>query len=115
MLLSLQTSLIIGSLTTLIFVVVVAKKTRMNIRYAIVWILWCFIIVILSLFPSLIDFTARVLSISTPTNAIFLIFIFLVYLISFYLFIKVSHLNENIKLLTYECAELRRKIESNEK
>lgn len=112
---NLQTSLIIGALATLFFVIYVSKKTRMNIRYAIVWIFWCFIILLLSVFPKLIDFIAETLSISTPTNAVFLIFIFLGYLMSFYLFIKVSQLNDRIKILTYECAELRRKKDSDEK
>ncbi len=110
MLSTMQTSLLFGSILTLIFVLVVSKRTRMDIHYTIIWIVWALIIIILSLFPKLIDWIAQVLSIATPVNAIFLVFIFLVYLISFYLFVRVSQQNEKIKTLTYEIAELKRKI-----
>ncbi|NCB33093.1 MAG: DUF2304 domain-containing protein [Erysipelotrichia bacterium] len=111
MLSTMQTSLLMGSVITLIFVLVVAKRTRMNIHYTIIWIVWALIIIILSLFPKLIDWIARVLSIATPVNAVFLVFIFLVYLISFYLFVRVSQQNEKIRTLTYEIAELKRRLQ----
>lgn len=111
MLSTMQFSLLTGSILTLIFVLVVAKRTRMNIHYTIIWIVWALIIIVLSLFPVLIDWIAKILSIATPVNAIFLIFIFLVYLISFYLFVRVSQQNEKIRTLTYEIAELKRQIQ----
>ena len=113
MLSTMQTSLLSGSILTLIFVLVVARKTKMNIHYTIIWIVWALIIIILSLFPTLIDWIAQVLSIATPVNAIFLIFIFLLYIISFYLFVRVSQQNDKIKTLTYEIAELKKQIRDN--
>lgn len=110
MLSTMQKSLLIGSILTLIFVLATAKKTKMEIRYTILWVTWAFIIIILSLFPSIIDWIARVLSIATPVNAIFLIFVFLVYIMCFYLFIRLSAQNEKIKTLTYEVAELKKKV-----
>lgn len=109
-----QPSLLIGSIATLIFVIFVAKKTSMNIKYAIIWVVWCLIISILSLFPKIIDVVSSILNIATPTNAVFMIFIFLSYLMSFYLFIKVSQLSDYIKTLTYELAEVKRKYEDKE-
>jgi hypothetical protein len=107
---TMQLSLLTGSVLTLIFVLVVAKKTRMNIHYTIIWIIWAAVIIILSIFPTIIDWIARVLSIATPVNAIFLVFIFLLYIISFYLFVRVSQQNDKIKTLTYEIAELKKQI-----
>jgi len=104
-----QMSLLFGSILTLVFVLLVAKKTKMDIRYTIVWVTWAFIIIILSLFPSIIDWIAHVLSIATPVNAVFLVFVFLVYIMCFYLFIRLSAQNEKIKTLTYEVAELKKK------
>lgn len=108
---SLQISMLIGSLSTLIFILVVSRKTKMNIKYTIVWIVWACIIILLSLFPQLINKLASILSIALPVNAVFLVFIFLVYLLSFYLFIMVSKQNEQIKTLTFELAELKRLID----
>ena len=110
---TMQLSLLTGSVLTLIFVLIVAKKTRMNIHYTIIWIIWAAVIIILSIFPTIIDWIAKVLSIATPVNAIFLIFIFLLYIISFYLFVRVSQQNDKIKTLTYEIAELKKQIRDN--
>lgn len=105
---SLQTSLLFGALITLLFIVITSNKVKMNIRYSVVWIIWVFIIIILSIFPTLIDFIASILNIATPVNAMFLIFIFLSYIMNYYLFFKVSQQNEQIKSLTYEIAKLRK-------
>ena len=106
---SLQISMLTGSLGTLIFILIAAKKTNMNIRYTVVWIFWACIIIVLAIFPELIDILERILSIAMPVNALFLVFIFLLYLLCFYLFIMLSKQNEQIKSLTYEIAELKRK------
>ncbi|MEG0577619.1 MAG: DUF2304 domain-containing protein [Bacilli bacterium] len=108
--LTLQSALLVCSFITFIFILVTVKKTRMNIRYAIVWIAWGIIIIILSIFPQIIDKLSVILSISIPTNTLFLIFIFLLYILSFYLFIKVSQLSEEIKTLTYSISALQKEI-----
>ena len=106
----LQTSLLIGSLGTLLFIILTARKVRMNIRYTVVWIVWVIAVMILSLFPTLIDQISAILGIATPVNAALLIFIFLAYLMNYYLFYKVSQQNEQIRSLTYELARLRKEI-----
>ena len=106
----LQTSLLIGSLGTLLFIILTARKVRMNIRYTVVWIVWVIAVMILSLFPILIDQISAILGIATPVNAVLLIFIFLAYLMNYYLFYKVSQQNEQIRSLTYELARLRKEI-----
>lgn len=113
---NLQTSLLLGTICTLIFIFVTIKKTNMNIRYSIAWLSWGIIVLVLSLFPSLIDELSSILSISVPTNTVFLIFMFLLYVMSFYLFIKVSKLTDEIKDLTYSIAKLKDQVEQkNEK
>lgn len=106
--LNLQTALLFGSLATLIFILITVRKTKMNIRYAIVWIAWGIIILFLSVFPGAIEHLSTLLSISLPTNTVFLIFIFLLYILSFYLFVKVSQLSEEIKDLTYAISVLKK-------
>lgn len=107
--------LFLGAVATLIFVIVTAKKMHMNIHYMIVWVLWAFLIIILSLFPGLLDFIAKILGIATPALAILFIFIFLVYIICYYLFIKASNFNDRINKLTYEVAQLRKELEEKNK
>ncbi|MEG0578254.1 MAG: DUF2304 domain-containing protein, partial [Bacilli bacterium] len=71
---SLQFSLLFACIITLIFIFYTIKKTRMNIRYAIVWISWGLVVLILSIFPKIIDYLSYILKISLPVNTIFLIF-----------------------------------------
>ncbi len=107
---TLQISMLLGSLATLVFILQTAKRTHMNIRYSVIWILWSLIMIVLSIFPKLIDAIARVLSISIPVNALFLVLIFFLYIITYYVFIRLSEQNEKIKTLTYEIAELKKRM-----
>ncbi|MEF9892026.1 MAG: DUF2304 domain-containing protein [Anaerorhabdus sp.] len=107
---SLQFSLLFACIITLIFIFYTIKKTRMNIRYAIVWISWGLVVLILSIFPKIIDYLSYILKISLPVNTIFLIFMFLLYVMSFYLFVKVSQLSVEIKTLTYTTAVLKKEL-----
>ena len=103
--------LLLGSIATLIFVVVTGKKMNMNIRYLIVWIIWSSVIMILSIFPQIIEIIARLLHIATPALAILFVFIFLAYIISYYLFINASISNNKINKLIYEISLLKKEIE----
>ena len=105
-------SLFLGSLVTLLFVLITGKKMNMNIRYLIVWIIWAIFIMILSIFPELIVIIADILHIATPALAILFVFIFLLYIISYYLFIKASNANDRINKLTYEIANLKKDLDS---
>lgn len=107
----LQISLFFAGIVTLIFIFITIKKTKMNIRYAIVWITWGIVVLILSIFPQLIVFLSILLGIALPVNTIFLIFMFLLYVMSFYLFIKVSQMSDEIKTLTYATAMLKKELE----
>ena len=78
--------LLIGSILTLIFIIVTGKRMNMNIRYLIVWIIWSIAIMVISIFPKIIDIIASALNIATPALAILSVLLFLNYIISFYLF-----------------------------
>ncbi|MCH1940223.1 DUF2304 domain-containing protein [Holdemania massiliensis] len=111
----LQIALFIASLLTFIFVISCSKKHKMNIRYAIVWTLWSLGIIFISLYPQIVDYISNILNIAVPVNTLFLIMIFLLYLLSFYLFLKISLLNEQIKNIAYEIALIKKELgEKNE-
>lgn len=108
---SYQYTLFFGTSVTIIFIIVSVIRTKMNLKYAIVWILWGFVMLVLSTYPGIIDKVSYLLGISIPANTVFLIFIFLLYLMCFYLFIKVSNLTNEIKNLTYAVSVLKKKTE----
>lgn len=111
----LQLSLFAGSLVVLFIVIKSVLKNKMNIHYAIVWIVWGVGMVIISLFPRIIYDLAFLIGIQMPVNAVFLIMIFLLYCLTFYIYFVISRHNEDIVNLDYEIAVLKKKIEELEK
>ena len=111
----LQLGLFVVSLMTLLYVLFSVVKNKMNIHYAMIWILWGIGTVIISIFPQIIYFVSNIIGIQMPVNTVFLIMIFLLYCLLFYVYMKLSRHNEDIINLNYEIAVLKKKIEEFEK
>ena len=112
---ALRITMIILSIITTLFIITQSKKFKINIKYAVIWILGSIGILILSVFPIILDYISIVLNISTPTNALFFLTIGVLYLLLFYVFTKISYLENRINNLTYDNALLRKKLEDNDK
>ena len=112
---NLQFTLLIVSVAVLLFVLRNIIKNRMNIGYAMVWILWAIGMVVISIFPQVVSWITHILGIQTQSNAVFLITIFLLYCMTFYLYLRISRHNEDLVNLNYEIASLRKKVEELEK
>ena len=111
----LQFGLFAVSFATLIYVLFSVVKNKMNIHYAMIWIIWGIGTVIISIFPRIIYFLSDLIGIQTPVNTVFLVMIFLLYCLSFYVYLKLSRHNSDIINLNYEIAVLEKKIEELEK
>lgn len=107
----LQLALLAGSIIVLFIVLRFVIKNKMNIRFAIIWVIWSLAMIIISIFPSIIYSISNLLGFEKPVNAIFLLMIFLLYCLSFYLFVSISKHNDEILNLNYEIAALKKKIE----
>ena len=107
----LQLALLAGSIIVLFIVLRFVIKNKMSIRFAIVWVIWSLAMIVISIFPSIIYSLSNLLGFEKPVNAIFLLMIFLLYCLSFYLFVSISKHNEEILNLNYEIAALKKKIE----
>ena len=93
----LQLSLLAGSIIVLFIVLKFAIKNKMNIRFAIVWVVWALAMIIISIYPDIVYSLSDLLGFEKPVNATFLLMIFLLYCLSFYLF----KLYINIIILLY--------------
>lgn len=111
----LQFGLFLASLLTFLCVLVNVVKNKINIHYAMAWIIWGLGTIAISIFPQIIYFATDLLGIQMPVNTVFLIMIFLLYCMLFYAYLKLSKHNENIIDLNYEIAILKKKIEKMEK
>ena len=105
----LQLFLILGSISLFIIVIYNVRKNNMYNRYSIIWIIWSLILIIVSVFPSIIYFISNVIGFEKPVNAIFAITIFSLLCFVFYLYKKISKQNEEIIKLNYEISKIKHK------
>ena len=108
---TLQISLLCASVCALIAILFAVKKNKINVRYAVIWIVWGICLILISLFPQLLTFLSRLLDIQMPVNTVFVIMIALLYALSLYAYIKISKHNEEIMNLNYEIAALKKALE----
>lgn len=106
----LQYSLLVVSLLIFIYVVSMVSKKKLNIRYSIVWIIWSLCMIFISIFPKAVMRLTWFMGVEVPANAVFLIMIFLLYCISFYVFLVISKHNNEITTLNYEISNLYKRI-----
>lgn len=111
----LQTILIISS--TLFFAIVfnMVRIKRLELRYALTWILTGLGFIILSIFPSVLRFVSWVLHIQEATNTVFLLIIFFLLLTVFTLTLTLSQNANKVKTMVQEIGILKQKIETLEK
>lgn len=107
----LRLGLLLASLFVTVFIIICIVRNKINIKYSIVWLLWSLLTLIMSIFPETFYGVADLLGIELPVNAVFLIMAALLYGLTFFLYITISKHNEEIIQITYEIADLNKKIE----
>lgn len=96
--------LIICSLLTVVFIIRKIRQSKVQINYAIFWILFSMCLLIFSLFPELSISLAKILGIYSSTNFIFLVILFAVIIKLFFNTIEISNLEYKIKELSQKIA-----------
>lgn len=108
---ALRIALVIGVLVYLIFITVMLKKKSLTLKYALLWIFSAFVMLVLAIFPKIIDSVAYLLGIQNAVNSIFLIFVFFILMILISLTSIVSTQHRKIKTLIQHMAILEKKID----
>lgn len=103
--------LIIATIFVFFILIKNVKKGKLRTDYALGWILAAICLVVIGVFPQLIFWISSELGIMSPANAIFMIIIFLLIVLVFVLFSKVSMLEEKQKNLVQELALLNKKLD----
>lgn len=102
--------LIVGSILFFVFLLRTVKKAKLNIDVATLWIVFALAMVLIAIFPEVVYFFTNIIGIESPTNAIYLVVIFIMLVMIFCLYMKVSNLEIKINKLTETIA-----IEKNKK
>jgi len=96
--------LIVVSLLTTFYILKRIRQSKLQIEYAIFWILFAGVLIVLSLFPWLVTLFTRLIGMQLPVNFIFMVFIFVLMVKMFLMTIELSTLENKVKDLTQELA-----------
>ncbi|MBQ8184809.1 MAG: DUF2304 domain-containing protein [Lachnospiraceae bacterium] len=96
--------LIVASLVTTYYILKRIRQSKLQIEYAIFWLIFAGILVVFSLFPQLIALFTNMVGMELPVNFVFLFFIFVLMLKLFFTTIELSALENKVKDLTQEIA-----------
>ena len=99
--------LIITIIIILAFVIYSSIKSNMNVRYAILWIVWALFLLWIVVFPATAFRVSQALGIQTFTTFLFLVMIGILFMFNYYLYVKTSKLTNEIKRLNYEVSLLK--------
>ena len=99
--------LIITIVIILAFVIYSSIKSNMNVRYAILWIVWALFLLWIVVYPATAFRVSQALGIQTFTTFLFLVMIGILFMFNYYLYVKTSKLTNEIKRLNYEVSLLK--------
>ena len=106
----LQIFLIISILLFLAVIIKFLTKKSLNLKYTLTWLFSGFFMLIISIFPEIIDFVGAIVGIVAPVNTVFLFAGMFSLLIIFTLTIIVSHMNNKIYRMVQVQAMLEKRI-----
>ncbi len=106
----LQGILIFCTFLFCIFILVVTQRKKLSYRYTLLWLCFGIITLICAIFPNIVIGISKIIHIEEPTNALFLIYIFLIIVIIFYISIAFSKLFEKVTTLVQENAILAARV-----
>ena len=95
-------ALIVCSILTTVFMIKKIRNSKLQIEHAI--FMFAFLLIVISLFPQLTIWGAKLLGIYSSTNFIFLVILFIVIIKLFMATIEISNLEYRIKELSQKIA-----------
>lgn len=109
--LKLQLIIIVLDIIALGYILNLVRRKKLDLKYSLVWLIAGLIILILVIFPNIINFLSEFLGIYNPVNMLFFLGLCLSLTIIFVLTIQASRSGKKITKLTQENAILKKEIE----
>ncbi len=94
----------------MIITLLILRKGKLSVKYSILWLFVCVILLVLMLFPKILDFISSLAGFEVASNMIFSIFIAILLFISLSLTIIVSGQKKKINKLIQEVSILKAKV-----
>lgn len=99
------------SVMTVGAIVFLMRSRRIREKYAAAWITLAVLVIVIGVFPDLLEHLARFLGVQTPINLLFLASVVLLLIVSVQFSVEISQLEEETRTLAEEIALLRRDVE----
>ena len=112
---SLRLWVFIVALIIILVIVQILRKGRVPIKYSLLWFISASIIMLVAVFPNILNFMANLMGFKTISNMVIGIMLVILLFITMSLTIIVSGQKEKITLLIQEVSILKRKVEEDEK
>ncbi len=96
--------LIIASLACAVWILVNIRKAKVRIEDSVFWIFFSLMLIILSLFPVIVEWGARITGIYSPQNFLFLAIIFIIIVKLFRMTIRVSQMDSKMQQMAERIA-----------
>lgn len=106
--LTLQIILIVATILSFVVLIKNVKKGKLRTDYALGWILCSLALIIIAIFPQIAYFFANLIGVISTANMVFAAIIFMLIILVYILFNKVSMLEEKQKNLIQELAILKK-------
>lgn len=87
-----------------VLVLAQVRNQKMKEKYAALWLIVGVIMIVLALFPKLLDSLSRLVGIETPVNLLFLLAIIMLMGISLHLTMAISKITDDMRTLAEEVA-----------
>lgn len=104
---NLRIAMIIFAFVIVTITIISLKNKKIPIKYSLVWFGASFVILLLSIFPDIFTFIARILGFNMMSNMIIAIFIGVLLIITMVLTMIVSNQNKKIIMLIQEISILK--------
>ena len=96
--------LLAGAVFSCIYFIYMIRKRRLQIDYALFWVLFSILLVLFAALPGVVAAIAELLGFESTSNFVFVTIIFLLILRLFSVTLKLSKLNQQIAALTQRLA-----------
>ena len=105
-----QTVVIIAVIVFFVILVWLLRKNRMELRYALLWFFCGIIMMVLAVFPDILDWFSRLVGIYSSVNALFAVTLFFALLLILSLTSIVSREKQEVVRLIQELAVLENRV-----
>ena len=107
---SMRYAILLAIVSYFIILIAMLRKKRLTMRYALLWLFSGVVLLVLSLFPGLLQTVTSLLGFQVPSNALFAILFFFVLMILMSLTYITSKQSEYIKRLVQHTALLEERL-----